>query len=54
MFINWLIYKLIGLVFGGLLSFIALIMAYYYTARTAVRYFVFPGSFTYNTRGIEF
>ena len=53
-FINWLIYKLIGLVFGGFLSFIAIIMEYYYSARTIVRYFVFPGSFKYNTRGIEF
>ena len=53
-FINWLVYKVIGLIFGGLLSFIAVVMAYYYAARTAVRYFVFPGSFQYNTRGIEF
>lgn len=54
LFINWLLYKLIGLIFGGLLSFIAIVMGYYYSARTLVRYFVFPGSFKYNTRGIEF
>ena len=47
-------YKLIGLVFGGLLSLVAIVMGYYYAARSVVQYFVFPGSFKYNTRAIEF
>lgn len=53
-FLNWLIYELIGLVIGGFLAFLVILMAYYYSARVIVRYFVFPGSFQHNTRGIEF
>ena len=54
LFIHWCVYKLIALVFGSYLSILAIIVAYFKLGRTAVTFFVFPGSFRYNRRSQEY
>lgn len=52
--INWTIYKLLGFVFGSLISFFLIIYFYYNSIRNLVRGIAFPGMTILMKRNLEF
>ena len=43
-FTNWLVYKIVALIIGALLTKVAICSAYWYCVKQAIVNFAFPGS----------
>jgi hypothetical protein len=52
--LNIVAYLLLRLFFGRFFSVVLIFLGYYILARNVINYFVFPGSFKWNRRHMEF